>query len=106
MADNTNEVVEKAEQIIEKEEKIGLGKKIVNGVKSGAKKVKTTMSEHPVATFITGTVVGAATTVAAAVGVNKLLNKDNVDNLDETDISDDNLESINNDVEDDTNVDI
>ena len=106
MENNTNEVVEKAEQIIEKEEKVGLGKKIVNGVKSGAKKVKTTMSEHPVATFITGTVVGAATTVVAAVGVNKLLNKDNVDDLEETDISDDDLESINNDVDDINNVDI
>lgn len=106
MENNTNEVVEKAEQIIEKEEKIGLGKKIVNGVKSGAKKVKTTMSEHPVATLVTGTVIGSAGTVLAAVGLNKLLNKDKVDDLDETDVSDDDLESINNDVDDINNVDI
>jgi hypothetical protein len=92
-------------EIIEKEEKVGFFTKIGNGVKSGAKKVKTTMSEHPVATFITGTVVGAATTVATAVAVNKALNKDNNEDLEGTDISNDDLADVEN-VEDDTNVDI
>ena len=106
MADNTNETMEKANEIIEKEEKVGFFTKIGNGVKSGAKKVKTTMSEHPVATFITGTVVGAATTVAAAVGVNKLLNKDNGDeDFEGTCIPEDDIANVEN-VEDDTNVDI
>ena len=63
------------------------------------------MSEHPVATFITGTVVGAATTVVAAVGVNKLLNKDGDEDLEGTDIPEDGIANVEN-VEDDTNVDI
>lgn len=106
MADNTNETMEKANEIIEKEEKVGFFTKIGNGIKSGAKKVKTTMSEHPVATFITGTVVGAATTVATAVAVNKALNKDNGDeDLEGTDIPEDGIADVEN-VEDDTNVDI
>ena len=106
MADNTNETMEKANEIIEKEEKVGFFTKVGNGVKSGVKKVKTTMSEHPVATFITGTVVGAATTVAAAVGVNKLLNKNSDDeSCEETDIPLDDVESEGVDVNSDISVD-
>lgn len=106
MADNTNETMVKATEIIEKEEKVSLGKKIVNGAKSVGKKVKTTMSEHPIATFVAGTVAGVAGTVAAGVAVNKIANRNsNVDDYDESDISDDDLNNIEN-VEDDTNVDI
>jgi hypothetical protein len=103
--DNT-EVEQKATEIIEKEEKVSIFKKAGDGLKKGAKKVKTTMSEHPVATFITGTVVGAATTVAAAVGVNKLLNKNSDDeSCEETDIPLDDVESEGVDVNSDISVD-
>lgn len=105
MADNTNETMEKANEIIEKEEKVGFFTKVGNGVKSGVKKVKTTMSEHPVATFITGTVVGAATTVVTAVAVNKALNKDSNEDLEGADIPEDDIADVEN-VEDDTNVDV
>ena len=103
--DNT-EVEQKATEIIEKEEKVSIFKKAGDGLKNGVKKVKTTMSEHPVATFITGTVVGAATTVAAAVGVNKLLNKNSDDeSCEETDIPLDDVESEGVDVNSDISVD-
>lgn len=103
--DNT-EVEQKATEIIAKEEKVSIFKKAGDGLKNGAKKVKTTMSEHPVATFITGTVVGAATTVVAAVGVNKLLNKNSDDeSYEETDIPLDDVESEGVDVNSDISVD-
>ena len=106
MADNTNETMKKANEIIEKEEKVGFFTKIGNGVKSGAKKVKTKMSEHPIATAVGGAIFGSAATIGGALLLNKALNKDKSDDdLEGTDISDDDLTNVEN-VEDDTNVDI
>ena len=106
MADNTNETMEKANEIIEKEEKLGFFTKIGNGIKSGAKKVKTKMSEHPIATAVGGAVFGSAATIGGALLLNKALNKDNGDeDLEGTGIPEDGIADVEN-VEDDTNVDI
>lgn len=106
MADNTNETMEKANEIIEKEEKVGFFTKIGNGVKSGAKKVKTKMSEHPIATAVGGAIFGSAATIGGALLLNKALNKDRGDgDLEGADIPDDGIADVEN-VEDDTNVDI
>ena len=88
-----NEVEQKAQLIIEKEEKVSIFKKAGDGIKSGAKKVTDFASKHPVATFITGTVVGSAATVGGAVLVNKALqrNDDDAGFDDEVDISDDDV---------------
>ena len=106
MADNTNETMEKANEIIEKEEKIGFFTKVKNGAKSRAKKVKTKMSEHPIATAVGGAIFGSAATIGGALLLNKALNKDRGDeDLEVTDIPEDGIADVEN-VEDDTNVDI
>jgi hypothetical protein len=103
--DNT-EVEQKATEIIEKEEKVSIFKKAGDGLKKVGKKVKTTMSEHPIATFVTGTVAGVAGTVVTAVAVNKVLNKNSDDeSYEETDIPLDDVESEGVDVNDDISVD-
>lgn len=80
------EVMEKAENIIEENEKEGFFKKVGNKIQSGANKVKGFAQKHPVATFITGTVVGSAATIGTAVAVNKVMNRDRDDFVEDADI--------------------
>ena len=104
--DNT-EVEQKATEIIEKEEKVSIFKKAGDGLKKVGKKVKTTMSEHPIATFVTGTVAGVAGTVAAGVVAKKIIDKNSADydGYEETDIPLDDVESEGVDVNSDISVD-
>lgn len=74
------ELDEKIEEIKEKEEKESFFQKVGNKVKSGCGKVKAFAAKHPVATFITGTVVGSAATVGTAIVVDKVIHRD--DNVD------------------------
>lgn len=101
-----NETVQKADTIIEKNEKISVFTKIGNGIKSGANKVKDFASKHPVATFITGTVIGSAATIGTAAIVNHALQKGEADDdYEDADILDDDDIDASVDV-DDINVDV
>ena len=103
--DNT-EVEQKATEIIEKEEKVSIFKKAGEKLDAFGKKVKTTMSEHPIATFFTGTVAGVAGTVAAGVVAKKIIDKHSEDDsYEDADIPSDDVESEGVDVNDDISVD-
>ena len=104
--DNTNEVEQKANEIIQKEEKTSIFQKVGEKLDAFGKKVKTTMSEHPIATFVTGTVAGVAGTVAAGVVAKKIIDKHSEDDsYEDADIPLDDVESEGVDVNDDISVD-
>lgn len=67
--------LEKADQIVEKNEKISVFKKAGDGIKKAKNKVVDTMRRHPVATLVTGAVAGSVGTVATAATVNHFVKK-------------------------------
>lgn len=98
----------KADEIIKENEKESFFKKVGNGVKNAGKKVVETMRKHPIATLITGAVVGSAGTVATALVVNKIVNKsdDDVALLEDSCSSDDALSVELDDINDGMSVDV